>query len=144
MVNILNLETINCFFRCGDRCCVDATKARYSLVELENLAKTTDQFTFINMFMGRIVALTGSSVGFIYKASTDNTTSYKALASIGISVNESILTKNILNIPLHYQGAFVGTLGLGLRTRSVNIDAFLDRLEGLIGLLSRYIHEHSF
>jgi hypothetical protein len=144
MVNILNMETINCIFRCGDKCCVDAKQLQYSLIELENLAKTTDQFTFINMFMGRIVALTNSNVGFIYKAIMTQTTSYKALASFGLSVNESILTKNILNIPLHYQGAFVGTLGLGLPSRRINLDAFLDQLEGLIGLLSRYIYEHEF
>jgi len=139
----INFENLNCFFNCRSRC-NDTKKIEISITELEKMSETTEPYVFINMFLGRIINLTDSINGFIYKTIPGNSAAYKALAVYGIAVNTAVLTNNIINIPLYHNEVFIGTMGLGLRSKNVRVDEFLESIEGLTILLSKYLFHHDF
>jgi hypothetical protein len=141
MINF-TIDKLNCFFNCSKR--VDERVLQIEINELSRLEQTTNEYTFVNMVLGKIMHTTHARTGFLYKAMPGDSTSYKTLAVYGISVNEVLMTKNIINIPLFHHSVFVGTLGLGLNKFMSNTSRFLEDLEPILNYIAKYLLEHTF
>jgi len=83
-----NFDKINCFFNCK---CLDNEKLKLGLLELEKIQETTSPYIYVNMFLGKMIHLTKSKLGFVYKVTQQNSASYKAISVYGLSVNTLFL-----------------------------------------------------